>query len=111
SEEIMSDISQVSRRRFLQYSAAAATSLGFGGSAAILPARAATTFAPVAEEEAVIAFAYVGPVSDEGWTWVHDQGRKAIEEAFPKARTIFVENVPYSADATRTIRQFVAEGA
>jgi hypothetical protein len=27
-----------------------------------------------------IAFAYVGPVGDGGWTFAHDNGRKAIEE-------------------------------
>ena len=29
-----------------------------------------------------IAFAYVGPVGDGGWTFAHDNGRKAIEAEF-----------------------------
>ena len=67
--------------------------------------------AAVAEENAVIAFGHTGPVTDEGWTWSHDQGMKAVQEAFPKLKTLFVESIPYSADATRTFRQFVSEGA
>ncbi len=59
----------------------------------------------------MIAWGYVGPTADEGWTWAHDQGRQAVAAAFPKAKTLFVENVPYSADASRIFRQFAAEGA
>ena len=29
-----------------------------------------------------IAFAYVGPVGDGGWTFAHDNGRKAVEQEF-----------------------------
>ena len=32
----------------------------------------------------------------------HDQGMKAVQAAFPKAKTLFVESIPFSADATRT---------
>jgi len=107
----MIDISKLSRRRFLELGGAAGLSLGLGGTGLIRPARAAASLAPVAEEDAVIAFGYVGPTSDEGWTWTHEQGRLAVVEAFPKAKTIVVENIPYSADAGRTFRQFVEEGA
>jgi basic membrane lipoprotein Med (substrate-binding protein (PBP1-ABC) superfamily) len=65
-------------------------------------------------EESVyyLPFSSVGPVSDEGWTWSHDQGRIAVEEAFPgKVKTIMVENVPYSVEAARTFQQFCTDGA
>lgn len=107
----MTDISRLSRRRFLELGAAAGAGLGLASAGLPVRAHAAGSFAPVAEENAVIAFAYVGPTTDEGWTWTHDQGRKAVEAAFPKLKTIFVENVPYSADASRTFRQFLEEGA
>jgi basic membrane protein A and related proteins len=58
-----------------------------------------------------IAFAYVGPVGDAGWTFAHDRGRKAVEAAFPgKVVTTFVENVPEAADAERVIRDLVGQG-
>ena len=58
-----------------------------------------------------IAFAYVGPVGDGGWTFAHDTGRKAVEAEFgDRVKTSFVENVPEAADAERVIRQMVSEG-
>jgi len=58
-----------------------------------------------------IAFAYVGPVGDGGWTFAHDTARKAIEKEFgDKVATSFVENVPESADAERVIRDMVGQG-
>jgi basic membrane protein A len=58
-----------------------------------------------------IAFAYVGPVGDGGWTFAHDNGRKAIEKEFgDKVVTSFVEKVPESADAERVIRDMASQG-
>ncbi|MDO8889681.1 MAG: BMP family ABC transporter substrate-binding protein [Hydrogenophaga sp.] len=58
-----------------------------------------------------IAFAYVGPVGDGGWTFAHDNGRKALEAEFgDKIVTSFVENVPESADAERVIRDLAGQG-
>ena len=52
-----------------------------------------------------IAFAYVGPVGDAGWTYAHDQGRLAIEKEFgDKVKTSFVEKVPEGPEAERVIR-------
>ncbi len=58
-----------------------------------------------------IAFAYVGPVGDGGWTFAHDNGRKAVEKEFgDKVVTSFVEKVPESADAERVIRDMAGQG-
>ena len=58
-----------------------------------------------------VAFAYVGPVGDAGWTFAHDNGRKAVEAEFgDKIVTSFVENVPESADAERVMRDLVGQG-
>ncbi|MEI8030383.1 MAG: BMP family ABC transporter substrate-binding protein [Comamonadaceae bacterium] len=73
-------------------------------------APAAAASAPKAEP-LKIAFAYVGPVGDGGWTFAHDNGRKALEKEFgDKIKTSFVENVPESADAERVIRDMAAQG-
>ncbi|GAN54334.1 BMP family ABC transporter substrate-binding protein [Tanticharoenia sakaeratensis] len=87
-----------------------ATLLGAGGLAALRPA-AASALRPIREQDALIAFGHTGPVTDGGWTHQHDLGVEAVRAAFPRLKTIFVESIPYSADATRIFRQFVAEGA
>lgn len=57
------------------------------------------------------AWVYVGPVGDAGWTYAHDQGRKAVEAAFgDKVQTRYVEKVPEGADAERVIRDLVEQG-
>ncbi|MBO17267.1 BMP family ABC transporter substrate-binding protein, partial [Herbaspirillum sp.] len=59
-----------------------------------------------------VAFVYIGPVGDAGWTFAHDKGRKAVEEKFgDKVKTTFVENIPESAaDAERVFRQLATDG-
>jgi basic membrane protein A len=80
-------------------------------SAPAAPPAAAPAPAPTAAP-LKIAFAYVGPVGDAGWTFAHDRGRKAIEAEFgSKITTVMAENVPESADADRVIRQFATDGA
>jgi simple sugar transport system substrate-binding protein len=54
---------------------------------------------------------YVGPVGDFGWSYQHDQGRKAVEAALgDKVKTTFVESVPEGADAERVIRELASSG-
>lgn len=67
--------------------------------------------APAKAEPLKVAFAYVGPVGDGGWTFAHDNARKAVEKEFgDKIVTSFVENVPESADAERVIRDMAGQG-
>jgi len=75
------------------------------------PAKSAAPAAPAKVEPLKIAFAYVGPVGDGGWTFAHDNARKAIEKEFgDRVATSFVESVPESADAERVIRDFATQG-
>ena len=75
------------------------------------PAPAAAASAPAKPAPLKIGFAYVGPVGDGGWTFAHDNGRKALEKEFgDKIVTSFVENVPESADAERVIRDMAGQG-
>ena len=76
------------------------------------PVPAPAVSAPVAKAEPLkVAFAYVGPVGDGGWSFAHDNGRKALEKEFgDKVVTKFVENVPESADAERVIRELATDG-
>ena len=76
------------------------------------PAPAPVASAPAPKPEPLkIAFAYVGPVGDGGWTFAHDNGKKAVEKEFgDKVVTSIVENVPESADAERVIREMASSG-
>src|SRR5690349_18370886 len=76
------------------------------------PAASAPASAAAAKPEPLkIAFAYVGPVGDGGWTFAHDNARKAMEKEFgDKVQTSFVENVPEAADAERVFRDMVSQG-
>ena len=65
----------------------------------------------VAADPAKIGFVYIGPTGDHGWTYAHDQGRKAVEAKFgDKVKTTFVENVPETADAERVFRDLAQQG-
>jgi simple sugar transport system substrate-binding protein len=58
-----------------------------------------------------VAFVYLGPVGDGGWTYQHELGRQAVEKAFgDRVKLSYVENVPETADAERVIRQLAAAG-
>jgi basic membrane protein A and related proteins len=112
----MTDLKKRSMLKLATLSALAATALvGCGKSEPPPPPPAAapapaTAAAPKAEP-LKIAFAYVGPVGDGGWTFAHDNGRKAVEKEFgDKVVTTYVEKVPESADAERVIRDMVAQG-
>lgn len=91
---------------------AAATLAGCGKKEEPAPAPAAAPApAPAKPEPLKVAWAYVGPVGDGGWTFAHDNGRKAVEKEFgDKVVTSFVEKVPESADAERVLRDMVAQG-
>jgi simple sugar transport system substrate-binding protein len=110
----------MNKRHMLTLAALAATTAAIVGcgkkeepvaAAPAAPAPAASAAAPAAPEPLKIAFAYVGPVGDAGWTFAHDLGRKAVEAEFgDKVKTSYVENVPEAADAERVFRQMVSDG-
>jgi simple sugar transport system substrate-binding protein len=68
-------------------------------------------FGAHAAEPLKVAFVYVGPVGDAGWTYAHEQGRLAMDKALAgKVVSTYVENVPEGADAERVIRKLAADG-
>ena len=83
------------------------------------PAAAAPASAPVATAPAPaasaaplkVAFAYLGPAGDHGWTYAHDQAVKAVQKEYgDKIVVSTVENVPESADAERVFRDMATQG-
>jgi len=114
-------MTQASKRSLLKLAswstiAAAAALVGCGkkeeAAPAAAPAPASAPASAAAKPEPLkVAFAYVGPVGDGGWTFAHDNARKALEKEFgDKIVTSFVEKVPESADAERVFRDMVGQG-
>ena len=59
-----------------------------------------------------VGFIYIGPTGDHGWTYQHDQGRLAVEEALgDQVEIIYVESVPEGPDSERVITRLAREGA
>ena len=68
--------------------------------------------AAVAQDKTKVGFVYAGPIGDLGWTYEHDIGRLAVEEAYgDKVETVYQENVPEGADAERVMTQMALSGA
>jgi simple sugar transport system substrate-binding protein len=110
----MTDLSKLTFKIAALTAVASAALVGCGKkeAPAPAPAPAAAASAPAPKPEPLkIAFAYVGPVGDGGWTFAHDNARKALEKEFgDKIQTSFAENVPESADAERVIRDMATQG-
>ncbi|MEX8191658.1 BMP family ABC transporter substrate-binding protein [Comamonas guangdongensis] len=110
----MTDLNKRSLIKVAALSAVATAALVGCGKKEEAPAPAAAPAAapaPAAAEPLKIAFAYVGPVGDGGYSYAHDQGRKALEkELGDKVKTMYVESVPEGADAERVLRDMAAQG-
>jgi basic membrane protein A and related proteins len=58
-----------------------------------------------------VAFVYVTPVGQAGWTYQHDLGRREMERALGNAvQTTVVEDVAEGPDAERVMRDLAANG-
>jgi basic membrane protein A and related proteins len=63
-----------------------------------------------AQEPLKIAFIFVGPIGDFGWSYMHNQGRLAIDEAFgDEVVTEYVENVD-TANAEAVMIELIDAG-
>lgn len=77
------------------------------GAIALAAGLASSAFAA---EKLKVAFVYVGPIGDFGWSYQHNEGRLAVEKAFgDKVETTYLENVP-EADSERAIEQLARAG-
>ena len=109
-------MTHVSKRSLLKLAswsalAAAAALVGCGKKEEPAAAPAAAASAAAKPAPLKIGFAYVGPVGDGGWTFAHDNGRKAVEKEFgDKVITSIVEKVPEAADAERVFRDMAGQG-
>ena len=91
-------MSLVTRRSFVKTAAAGLA----------LPALGRSAFAA---EPLKIGFVYPGPVGDYGWSWAHNKGRLAMDEAL-KGQVVssYVENVKEDASAIPIIKDLAQQG-
>ena len=58
-----------------------------------------------------VAFVYVSPANEEGWSTQHELARQAVQQKFgDKIETKFIESVPENADAERVLRDLANQG-
>jgi basic membrane protein A len=57
-----------------------------------------------------VAFIYVGPIGDAGWTYQWNQARLYLEKHVAGVTTAYVESVPETADVARVENDFIAKG-
>jgi len=63
------------------------------------------------EDKLNVAFMYVGPVGDAGWTYAHDQGREYLKENLDYVvADDYVENVAEGAEAATVLTQLAEKG-
>lgn len=80
-----------------------------GGEAAA-PAGGAAQIPDIAEGKYNVAFVYVGPHDDGGWSQAHDVGRQYVEANLENVHTAYIENVAEGADAEQVIRSLARKG-
>ncbi len=98
----------LARCRMAAMLAAAAASL-----AALMPAVAQNAAPPAAPPAPPlkIAFVYVSPIGEAGWTYQHNQGRLAMQTVLGnRVTTRVVEGVAEGADSERVMRDLAAQG-
>jgi basic membrane protein A and related proteins len=57
-----------------------------------------------------VAFVYIGPHNDGGWSQSHDEGRQYVEKNVPNVHTAYIENVPEGADSEQVFRALSRKG-
>lgn len=62
-------------------------------------------------EKTKVAFIYVGPIGDGGWSFAHNEGRLFLEKEVPNLETTYIESVPENAaDAERVLTDLAEQG-
>jgi simple sugar transport system substrate-binding protein len=93
-------MSQLNRRGFIKTAAAGLAM------PAILRSGAAFAADPLK-----IGYIYLGPIGDYGWTWAHNKGRLALEDALKgQVKTTYVENVKEDASAIPILKDLAQQG-
>jgi basic membrane protein A len=57
-----------------------------------------------------VAFVYIGPHDDGGWSQAHDEGRQFVQQNMDDVHTAYIENVPEGADSEQIFRSLSRKG-
>ncbi len=58
-----------------------------------------------------VAFIYVGPVGDAGWTYAHDLGRQYVKKVFGnQIKVNYIESVPEGSEAIGVLKTLASQG-
>lgn len=57
-----------------------------------------------------VAFVYIGPHNDGGWSQSHDEGRQYVQDNIENVHTAYIENVPEGADSEQVFRALSRKG-
>ncbi len=70
----------------------------------------ATTAAGATGEAMKVAFVHVGPTSDKGWSWAHNEGANYLKAQMPNVEITTLENIAEGADSQRVFENLAADG-
>lgn len=78
---------------------------------AIVATLFATATASFADDPTKVAFVYISPANDGGWSEAHDRGRMALEAHFgDDVEVTVVESIPENADSERVFSRLAQDG-
>src|SRR5919205_2707007 len=79
--------------------------------AAVVALVAATAGSAKRSDVFKVAWIYVGPHNDGGWSQAHDEGRLLVQKTLgAKVQTTFKENIPVGPQFDQTVASLVADG-
>jgi len=79
--------------------------------AAVVALVAATAGSAKRQDVFKVAWIYVGPHNDAGWSQAHDDGRLAVQKAFgSKVQTTYKENIAPGPQLQQTVASLVQQG-
>ena len=62
------------------------------------------------DETLKVAFVYVGPTADKGWSWAHDQGADFLLENMDNVEITTLEIIPEGPESQRVFEDLAADG-
>jgi basic membrane protein A len=65
--------------------------------------------APVPAAEINPGYVYIGPVGDGGWTYMQDEGRRAVDAAFPGLKSTIVESVGEGPESVPVMERLIRQ--